>query len=322
MNRTLLILICVVLLNSLRALAQPPFSGTIFIDPNIITATDPTALTNLTYAGQDMRLMFDRRANEFLTLNAYLFHATFDDGLTAEIQVNPEFNTPTEAGLEARKYAEVIGRLPAVSRSQVQTVWIHQGIQPFGGGNNNLLIHTGQAELYAADGILEETLVHESSHTSLDPLHSSAAGWIAAQKSDPDFISTYARDNPTREDIAESFLPWLAVRHRSSRLTKTLVNTITSAIPSRLAYFDAQNFDMYPILLPPVLTASLLPPPQNGVVLSWTTNSPAFTLQSKSQLLGPPDWVDSPLKPAVVNARFTITNRIQGSAQFYRLKKS
>src|SRR5262245_30837583 len=120
-----------------------PFSGTIFIDPDIITASDPTTFTNVTYAGQGMRLMYDRRVNKFVTLNAYLFNATFDDGLATEIQVNPEFSTTNAAFVEANKYAIVIGRLPTMSRSRVETVWIHKGVQPFGGGNNNLLIHTG-----------------------------------------------------------------------------------------------------------------------------------------------------------------------------------
>ena len=70
-------------------------------------------------------------------------------------------------------------------------------MQPFGGGNNNLLIHTGQGAQYEASGILEETFVHEAAHTSLDAVHASSAGWIAAQQADPNFISTYARDNAT-----------------------------------------------------------------------------------------------------------------------------
>src|SRR5262245_16906527 len=240
--------LCLMTLASQSAPAAPPFSGTIFIAPDIITASDPTAFTNMTYAGRGTRLMYDRRVNAFTNLNAYLFNARFDDGLATELQVNPEFGNTNAASIEARKYGIVIGRLPTVSRTRVQTVWIHQGVQPFGGGNNNLLIHIGQAALYEADGILEETLVHESGHTSLDPVHASAAGWVAAQAADPEFISTYAGDNRTRDDIAESYLPWLAVRHRANRISTALFNTITSTIPNRLAYFDRQNFNMYPIV--------------------------------------------------------------------------
>lgn len=154
--------------------ADPPFSGTIFLDPDIITSTDPTSFLQISNGGQASRLMFDRRVNDWITVNVYLFNANFDDGLTIEIQVNPEFGSSGAALAEAQKFGPVIGRLPRVLRSAVQTVWIHRGRQPFGGGNNNLLIHTDQADQYVADGILEETLVHEASHTSLDATHAAA----------------------------------------------------------------------------------------------------------------------------------------------------
>ena len=233
---------------TVTARAVPPFSGTIFIDPDIITAADSTTFTNIVYTGQGIRNVYDRRCNCFSNMNAFLFNARYNDGFTVEVQVNPEFTNSTMATVDATKYATVIGRLPTYARSRVQTVWLHKGVNPFGGGNNNLLIHTGQAALYETDGILEETFVHESGHTSLDPTNAAAPGWIAAQNADPNFISTYARDNPTREDVAESILCWLAVRHRSSRISLSLSNTIATNIPNRLAYFDSLNLEMYPIV--------------------------------------------------------------------------
>lgn len=145
------------------------------------------------------------------------------------------------------KFAEVIGRLPTALRIDVETVWIHKGTEPFGGGNNNLLIHTGQSTLYENDGILEETLVHEASHTSLDAKHSTSSGWVSAQESDGNFISIYARDYPTREDVAETFLLYMAIRYRSDRIDQLLENKILETIPNRIMYFDDQNFNMYPI---------------------------------------------------------------------------
>jgi len=226
---------------------QPPFSGTIFIDADIITSSDPTTFQGLAFAGQGARTMFDRRVNNWINVEAYLFDASFDDGLSAEIQVNPEFGSSNAARVEAEKYAVVIGRLPTALRNDVETVWIHKGTEPFGGGNNNLLIHVGQADLYAADGILEETLVHEAVHTSLDATHASAPGWLAAQSADGTFISTYARDFPTREDLAETFVPYLAIRYRSDRISQSLAATILQAIPNRIAYLDGLALDMYPI---------------------------------------------------------------------------
>ena len=243
-----LILGALITLVAMRARAEPPFWGTIFIDPDIITASDPTAFTHMTSGGQGMRVVYDRRVTNWVTINAYLFNGFFNDGLRTEVQVNPEFGSATAASVEANKYLVAVGRLPTALRKDVAALWIHQGVEPFGGGNNSILIHTGQGEQYIADGILEETLVHEGSHTSVDAAHASAAGWIAAQNADPEFISVYARDNPTREDIAETLLTWLAVRYRPDRITTDMANTIMSSVPNRIAYFDRQYFDMHPII--------------------------------------------------------------------------
>jgi probable HAF family extracellular repeat protein len=228
--------------------AAPPYSGTIFIDPDIITPADPTTYVSATYTGQGKRVMFDRRTNSFNTYNAYLVNVAFSDRPTVEFEVNPEFGSSAAAMALATRFGPTIGRLPTVERRHLKTVWIHDGVQGFGGGNNNLLIHLGQANIYDASGILEETFVHESAHTSLDADHASSAGWLAAQAAGPEFISTYARDNPTREDVAESFLPWLAVRYFPNRISVSDFNLITSAIPNRLAYFDAQHFNRSPLV--------------------------------------------------------------------------
>ena len=49
-----------------------------------------------------------------------------------------------------------------------------------------------------------------------------------------------------REDIAESILPYFAVRYRTERLTEADRSAILAAIPNRLVYFDEQGFDMSP----------------------------------------------------------------------------
>ena len=228
--------------------ADPPYEGTIFIDADIITTTDPSTFVDAIYTGQGMRTMFDRRVNDWITVNAFLFNTTFDDGLSCEIQVNPEFGSSDSAFIEAEIYGLEIGRLPTCLRNDVETVWIHRGNKPFGGGNNNLLIYTDWSEEnYESQGILEETLVHEASHTSLDSYHAEAEDWLNAQSIDCNFISDYARDNPIREDISESYLPYLAIRYRADRISPSLKQTIENTMPNRINYFDNQNFNMYPI---------------------------------------------------------------------------
>jgi hypothetical protein len=66
--------------------------------------------------------------------------------------------------------------LSTTLRKNIHEVTIHKGNMPFGGGTNGLLIHTERSAEYENDGILEETLIHEASHTSLDPTHATAAG--------------------------------------------------------------------------------------------------------------------------------------------------
>jgi hypothetical protein len=219
---------------------SPPYPNTIFIGLNIINENDPTTFTELindAIPKQEVRSMFDRRTDSFNNVNAYLFNAKYSDDLNIEVQVNPEFE-PEKARKYALQYATVIGRLPKALRLDVKTVCIHNGKYHFGGGSNNLLIHVGQGEEYIKQGILEETFVHEASHTSLDR-YSTDSNWIKAQEKDKTFISKYASDNPEREDIAESFLPYLAISYRRDRITDELASTISSTIPNRIKYFDS-----------------------------------------------------------------------------------
>jgi hypothetical protein len=217
------------------------------VDPDIVTSADRSTYLKVKYTGREKRSMFDRRKDAFINLKPHLFRATFADSRPIEVQVNPEFGNERQARKVAIKYAREIGRLPRSLRADVKTVWIHKGVQPFGGGNNNILIHTGQSAAYERDGFLEEVLVHEACHTSLDARHAASTGWLAAQQSDPEFISTYARDNPSREDVAESFLLWMAVRYRSERITPEVANPIETTMPARISYFDAQGFAIGPV---------------------------------------------------------------------------
>lgn len=233
--------------DSVAPVVQPPALGpTIFIDPDILTADDPTTLETVEPAGTGERTMFDRRVDDDVVVEAHLFDVTFDDGLSAEVQVNPEFDA-AEALAAAEKYAEIIGRLPTALRDDVATVWIHAGTELFGGGNDNILIHTGQADDYEADGFLEEALLHQAAHTSLDAAHATAPAWLAAQELDNRFISQPAEDDPIGEDLAETMVPYIALRYQSDGITDFLAATIAQAIPARIEYLDAQGFDMYPL---------------------------------------------------------------------------
>ena len=226
---------------------NPPYHGTIFLESKILTEEDPSSFVAISDSGTGRRRMFDRRANDWVDVDAWLFPAEFDDGQTIEVQVNPEFEKEA-ARNEAEFYARVIGRLPRCLRDQVKTVWIHAGKKLFGGGNRNLLIHTEQGKEYLKDGILEETLCHEASHTSLDGIHARSDRWRTAQSLDDAFISKYGKENPEREDVAETFLLYLALRHRRERISEELATTVSKTVPNRLKYFDGVAWDLYPMV--------------------------------------------------------------------------
>jgi hypothetical protein len=241
LRRARIALVVSLLLVGLSAFAAPPFYGTISIDPDIILLNDASSFQAVSYVRRDMRRIFDRRTGtEQNVENVHVLVATFSDGHDIEFRVHPEFESQASAEAAAARYAHSIGQLPAVLRLRVRSVTILKGTEPFGGdpGRGDILIHVGQAIQYQNEGILEETLVHEACHVSLDVFHARAGGWIEAQKADDEFISVYARDHPVREDVAESFLPYYAVRYRPDRISAEMMQTIEETIPHRIAYFD------------------------------------------------------------------------------------
>jgi hypothetical protein len=225
------------------AYSNPPYSGTVWVDLDIITAADPSAFIQIVSIESGPRIMFDRRADngngDWVTINPRLFQASYTDGNAIEIQVNPEFD-PSEAAIKAKFYGYAIGQLPKLLRLDVKTVWIHKGDKAFGGGNDNILIHTDSPGYHGT--ALEETLFHEACHTSLDSRLYGAA-WSDAQTLDAEYISTYAKDNPAREDVAESCALYYAVRFKPERLSEIDLNLITKTIKNRMLVFDSLGME-------------------------------------------------------------------------------
>jgi hypothetical protein len=220
--------------------SSPVFDqGTVFLVPDLITASDPSSFVRLTVRGQGERNMFDRRLDGWKTYNAYLFEATYKDSAPIEVQVNPEFGS-TAAAKEADKYARAFGQLPALLRARVKTSWIHKGTDLYGGGNDNILIHTGRTVEYEGLGVMEEALLHEATHTSLDPVHTKSGPWKAAQQRDGVYLSDYGAQHSEREDLAETYLIYLAVRYKADRLPEGYKERIEQSIPARLAFLDSR----------------------------------------------------------------------------------
>ena len=172
----------------------------------------------------------------------HIFHATYADAPEIEVRVNSNDFSTSVAAPYAASYSEMVGRLPMSLRADLETMTIHGGgALPFGGSENGILIHV-DVETSSVD-FLEEILVHEAAHAIYSATHDVAPAWQAVQAADPTFISEYAREHPNREDVAETLLMWYALRYRSNRLDSATIAATETAIPNRLAYFDALSFD-------------------------------------------------------------------------------
>jgi hypothetical protein len=100
---------------------------------------------------------------------------------------------------------------------------------------------------------VEEIFLHEAAHTTLDPDWGGvvdATEWNLERAQDPTFISTYAEENPDREDIAESygaFIAWSVFTTQG--FLPDAAALVEGAIPHRLEFFEGLGPDYGPFTL-------------------------------------------------------------------------
>jgi hypothetical protein len=112
---------------------------------------------------------------------------------------------------------------------------------------NKIILGHEQTLSDITDGFLEEVLTHEVAHAELDKYFYGTSGWSNAVFLDAGrFISEYAGDNPSREDVAETILPLAAILSVDpARLTpadKAYLLESAAWVPGRYAYLSEQVF--------------------------------------------------------------------------------
>ena len=227
--------------------AKEPFSSTVFPEPNILTSESPSTYQSATYSGLQPRSTYDMRTESLSVNDAYVYNIAFNDGYSMEAIVNTEFGSEAEASEVAQRFGQYAGQLPGVLRDHVGELWLHKGRYLWVSEEDALVIHTDMESSYLDAGILRETLLHESVHVSLDRDHLYTAEWHTAEELDDNFISTYAKTHPSREDLAETFTMWMAWRYLPERISADNFQKIQDAIPNRLEYLNEQGFDMNPM---------------------------------------------------------------------------
>lgn len=223
--------------------------GTVYAGCRAFGSEDPSTLLEVRDAGRGTCWVL---AEESGWDNAFWFDASYRDGSDVLVCVLPDVGDATAAREYAERYAWMVGQLPLAVRTSsredrdlVLGLWLgYPGARATawdGGFEISLDSVAGHGNC------LQELLLHEAVHASLDYDHADSPGWRAAQEADGDFISDYARSDPDNEDLAETFPMWLALRYREDRIAEGLARTIRERIPNRLAYLDSLDLDVSPV---------------------------------------------------------------------------
>ena len=232
------------------------FKDGVYIDCDILTKKDPTSLQKLSFVEEKKITFWDRRKQKSSgwdksLFKAFIFKAEFEKSKDVVIRVNSEFKTKKKAEKQALKYGNMAGQLPNFLRTNLKTITIHKGKAAWGGGNYDILIHTGDL-VGKYSNCVEEVMIHEGGHTSLDGVFGGPIKWWQWKKNavdlDNKYISKYAKEFPKREDVAETITFWIAVRCKAERISKSNYKKVVEGIPNRLKYLDEQNFDTYPLV--------------------------------------------------------------------------
>lgn len=218
---------------------EPPFDSTADTVFDIIQTDDPSSFVCLDYRGRAIRQMWDKRQDGEADLNTFLFQAYFSDGPAIDIVLNPEFATEAEARAEAMRYVRGLGQLPPLLRAGIRQFGIHKGDQGFHGGPGKIFMYQDRTTLRIAQNHLEESLMHEAVHASLDATYRDDPAWRAAQDSDGRFVTAYAAAHPEGEDLAESLLFAYGLLRHPGRIPPVDSEAILSVMPARMKVIAA-----------------------------------------------------------------------------------
>ncbi|MDK3072594.1 hypothetical protein QO034_05685 [Sedimentitalea sp. JM2-8] len=221
-----------------HAANDPPFTSMADTVFDVIRETDPSTFVCLHYEGRVLRQMWDKRLDDEFDLDAFLFSAHFTDMPPIEILLNPEFETPELARAEAERYGYRLGQLPLVFRHGIRQLGVHKGDEGFHAGSGKIFVYSEMSERRIEQNRLEESLLHESVHATLDNEYRLSPEWIAAQESDGRFLTRYAASRPEREDLADTALFAYALLRHPGRIPPVDSLDILRTVPARIGVIE------------------------------------------------------------------------------------
>jgi hypothetical protein len=183
--------------------------------------------------------MPDKRNDELMDKETFVFEATFSDGSKVEVWAHSSFGSVGQAERYALMLSAPLGKLPPVMRGKLAHVVVHKGdATAFGEAEGNFfVVYSENMETRVRDHDLEETVFHESVHATLEMTYRKNRDWLAAQKADTGFITKYAADNPSLEDLPEAALFVYTMLENPGRLPAEVEAWVKRHMPNRLAFF-------------------------------------------------------------------------------------
>jgi hypothetical protein len=209
---------------------------------DLIRPGDPSALVCVVDLGRGPGEFYDKTTDQLLfPENTWFFEARYVDGATVEIRIHPDIATDANAADQANRIAEPIGLLPPELRAGIERVGFLAGdaTAQADGGGEGIHVYAENVALRESTNRFEETIFHESVHTSLDDMHADSPDWRAAQAADDRFLSEYAASEPEREDLAETALYVWALLHYPDRILDGDAQAWKTAIPNRIAVIES-----------------------------------------------------------------------------------
>jgi len=234
--------------------------GTGGLAPQLVTPSDPSSLIEINFLEKGTR--YYPRGDTWSgslsgSFEANVFQATYANDKTMNFVI--ESSIPfAQAETIAGQAAFIYGQMPALILAGMRDFIVLPG----NGHPSSGPVTTFYYDVFYRMGDrIEEGLIHDSAHASLDwparnemydikdnrtllprPGVTTRDAWLQAARDDNYYVSTYAKDNPEREDIAESIIQYLIVRWRPERFDPYHVQFIKETIPNRIAYLDTFDF--------------------------------------------------------------------------------
>lgn len=207
---------------------------------DLIRVDDPTTFACLIYLGRGPEEILRPDKSEYERVDdAFLFVARFTDGTSIDMRIHPEIGTAEEALAEAKRYVVPLGQLPTLLRKDIGRFAVRMGDETATASpGEGISVQSGNIDIRVGANRLEETLFHEAVHTSLDATYSyqRSQAWLAAQEADGRWLTEYGRDNPDREDLAETALYAFATLHHPGRIPAAEEAAVRSRVPNRIAF--------------------------------------------------------------------------------------